>query len=75
MLCASIVKVMYETYNIVVRLDNRKLKFFKKNSIVAQFKAINDRISEWAYFLNLDKLFPRYLQFSVPKKRFFVDKS
>ena len=26
------------------------MKFFKKNSIVAQFKALNETISEWAYF-------------------------
>ena len=58
------------------RLDNRNLKFFKKNSVVAQFyKALNERISEWAFFLNLDKWFQRYVQFSVPKKGGFVDKS
>ena len=51
------------------------MKFFKNNSIVAQFKALNERISEWAYFLNLDKRFQRYLQFSVPKKGIFMDKS
>ena len=60
---------------ILGRLDNRNLKFFKKNSIVAPFKILTERISEWVYFLNLDKLFQRYLQFSVPKKGGFVDKS
>ena len=51
------------------------MKVFNKNSIVAQFKALNERISEWAYILNLDKWFQRYLQFSLPKKEVFVDKS
>ena len=35
----------------IARLD----KFFKKHSIIAQFKALNERISEWAYFLTLIK--------------------
>ena len=51
--------------------NNRNLKFFKKSSIIAQFKAlINERISEWAHFLNLGKWFHIYLHFSVPKKGF-----
>ena len=33
-------------------MDNINLKFFKKYSIIAYFKAFNERISEWAYFLN-----------------------
>ena len=52
------------------RVDNRNLKFFKKNSIIAQFKAFNEKISEWAYFLNLDEPFQRYLHFKVPTKGF-----
>ena len=56
-------------------LDNRNLKFFKKNSIIAQFKVRNERISEWTYFLNLDKRFQRYLHFSVSKTGVFVHKS
>ena len=46
------------------------MKFFKKYSIVAQCKALNKRISEWAYFLilNLDKWFQRYSRFSASKK-------
>ena len=47
-------------------------------SIIAQFKEfkdLNERISEWAYFLNLDKEFQRHLHFSVPKQGVFVDKS
>ena len=55
------------------RLDNRK--FFKKYSIIAQIKAFNKSISEWDYFLNLDKPFQRYLYFSTPKKGVFVEKS
>ena len=54
--------------------NNRNLKFLKKNSIIAQFKAFNGRISEWAYSFNLDKQFQRYLDF-VPKKGVFVDES
>ena len=30
-------------------------------------KALNERISEWAHFLNLAKRFWRYLNFSTPK--------
>ena len=70
---------MYFSFNFawysVNRLGNRTLEFFKKYSIIAQFKALNERISEWAYFLNLDKLFQRYLRFSAPKRGGFVDKS
>ena len=47
------------------------MKFFKKKSIIAQFKGLNERLSEWAYFLNLDKQFQRYLHFSVPTKGVF----
>ena len=54
------------------RLDNRNLKFSKKNSIVPQFKALNERMSEST---NLDKRFQRYLYFSIPKKAVFGDKS
>ena len=57
-------------YLMTDRLDNRNLTFFKKNSVKAQFKAINERISEQAYFLNLDKQFQIYLHFSVPKRGF-----
>ena len=57
-------------YLMTDRLDNRNLKFFKKNSVKAQFKAINERISEWAYFLNLVNQFQIYLHFSVPKRGF-----
>ena len=60
---------------LAVRLDNRNLKFFKKNSIIDQFRVLNEWISEWAYFLNLDMWFQRYLHFSVPRKGLFVDKS
>ena len=42
---------------------------------MAQYKALNERISEWAYFLNLDKRFQRYSHFRAPKKGVFVDKS
>ena len=30
-------------------------------------KALNERISEWAHFLNLGKRFRRYLNLSAPK--------
>ena len=61
---------------VVRRLNIRYSKFFKKHSIIAQFKSL-ERILEWAYFLILDKQFQRYLNFSAPKKRGggFVDKS
>ena len=51
---------MYLNYNM---LDNRNLMFLKKDSIVSQFVVLNQRISEWAHFLNLDKRFQRYLCF------------
>ena len=38
-------------------MDNKNLKFFKKNSIIAQFKTPTVRISELAYFLNLGNQF------------------
>ena len=61
----------YGIYSLMTdRLDNRNLMFFKKNSVKAQFKAINERISEWAYFLNLVNQFQIYLHFSVPKRGF-----
>ena len=47
------------------------MKFFKKKSIIAQFKGLNEGLLEWAYFLNLDKQFQRYLHFSVPTKGVF----
>ena len=52
-------------------LDNRNLKFFKKYSTITHFKALNERISELSYFLNLDKRFQRYSDFRAPKKGFF----
>ena len=57
------------------RLDNKNLKFFKKYSIIAQCKALNGRISEWAYFLNLGKQFKKYSHFSASKKGVFVGKN
>ena len=38
-------------------------------------KALNERISEWAYFLNLAKRLRRYLNFSALKMGFFLDKT
>ena len=45
------------------RLDNRNLKFFKKYSIIAQFKALNERISEWAYFFKFGQAVPEIFIF------------
>ena len=42
---------------------------------MAQFKTLNERISERAYFLNLDKRFQKYLNFNASKKGCFVDNS
>ena len=56
-------------------MDNINFKFFKKYSIIAYFKALNERISEWAYFSNLDKRFQIYSHFSAPKNGGFADKS
>ena len=41
---------------------------------VHHFKALNERISEWGYFLNLTKWFWRYLNFSAPNKGVFSDR-
>ena len=38
-------------------------------------KALNERIWKWAHFLNLAKQFWRYLNFSAPKSRTFLDKT
>ena len=54
---------------IPTKADNRSLKFFKKYAIIVQWKALNEQISEWSYFLNLDEQFQRYLHFSAPKKK------
>ena len=44
-------KLNWDSYIIAIaRLDNKNLKFFKRYSIIALFKALNERISEWAYF-------------------------
>ena len=62
---------LYNLDNIIslsCRLDNENLKFFRKCSIMAQCKALDERISEWAYFLNFNKRFQRYSHFSAPKK-------
>ena len=48
------------------RLKNRNLKLFEKYSIIAQFIALNQEY--WAYVLNFDKRFQRYLHLSAPKK-------
>ena len=42
--------------------------------IVCHLKALNERISEWAYILNLTKRFRKYLNFSTLKKGLFSDK-
>ena len=63
--------MIYNKYKY--RLDNRNLKFFKRNSIIAQFIKPWEGI-EWVYLFNLDKRFQRYLHFSVRKKGVFVGK-
>ena len=42
--------------------------FFKIIWLLHHLKALNERISEWVYFLNLTKRLWRYLNFSAPKK-------
>ena len=49
---------------------SRLLDFY---NIIAE--PLNERISEWAHFLNLDKRFQRYLNFSAPKNGVFLDKA
>ena len=66
---------MIKASSTTLLVDNKNLKFFKKQSIIAQCKALNERISEWAYFLNLDKRFQTNSHFCTPKKGVFVDKS
>ena len=43
-------------------------KFFKIVWFLHHLKALNDRISEWAYFLNLTEQFQRYSNFSALKR-------
>ena len=43
--------------------------FLKHNWSADHLKALNEKISEWAHFLNLTKRFWRYLTFSAQKKR------
>ena len=39
-------------------------------SIIAQFKALIERILEWGYFIDLDKLFQRYFILVLKKEEF-----
>ena len=41
--------------------------FIKINWCLHHLKALNERISEWAHFLNVAKWFWRFLNFSAPK--------
>ena len=49
--------------------------FFKIIWFLHHLKVLNERISEWAYFLNLTKRFRRCFNFSAPKKGVFSDKT
>ena len=49
--------------------------FLKIIWFLYHLKALNGKISEWAYFLKLAKMFWRYLNFSAPKKIFFLGES
>ena len=46
--------------------------FFKNIWFLHHLKALNKRISEWAYFLNLTRWFQRYLNFSASKRVFLT---
>ena len=61
---------------IKARLVRPKLKLYRNYLIFTSFdlKALNERISEWAHFLDLAKWFRRYLNFSAPKNRVLLDK-
>ena len=45
------------------QMDNRNQKFFKKNSIIAQFKVLNERISKSACFLKFGQVVPGLFAF------------
>ena len=63
--CQKIINSVFLIFKEILLAFSHGIKKKKKNSIIAQFKALNERIPEWAYFLNLDKRFQRYLHFSV----------
>ena len=48
-----------------------KLKLYQNYLIFHHSEALNERISEWAYFLNLAKQFRSYLNFSTPENGVF----
>ena len=53
---------------ILNQAGKQKYEVFLKVFGYSSVQALNERISEWAYFLNLDQQFQRYLHFSAPKK-------
>ena len=53
---------LFSSYDIG---KSAKIETFSK--FIDHLKAINERFSEWAYFLNSAKWFQRYLKFSAPR--------
>ena len=58
----------------LVGWSGQNWNFIKIALLLHHLKALNERISEWAHFLNLAKWFRRYLNFRAPKNGVFSDK-
>ena len=68
------VSLMFNAWNLNREVDHY-WNFIKIIWFLHHLIALNERIWEWAYFLNLAKQFRRYLNFSAPKNKIFLDKT
>ena len=68
-------EALIESYFSHCREVNQNWNFIKIIWCLHHFKALNERISEWAHFLNLAKGSRRCLKFSAPKNEVFLDKT
>ena len=60
-------EALIESYFSQCREVNQNWNFIKIIWCLHHLKALNERISEWAHFLNVAKWFWRFLNFSAPK--------
>ena len=61
---------------VIFTLNFPGIKLVKSELRLHHLKTLSERISGWAYFLNLAKQFcGRCLNFSAPKNGFFLDKT
>ena len=66
---------LHSSWITVDREVGQNWNFIKITWFLHHLKALNERIWEWAHFVNLDKRFRRYLNFSAPKNGVFLDKA